>query len=126
MVYFTRAGNEVQIKDPTFPEGNPPRPNQRVGRSIGGAIKVARLGEDETHIRLNFVRIPNSQYLDMLSFFQSTVTWSAYTFQYQDWNGYTYSNARYMGGFNGWKRQRGGEVGGQWSGELEIMIDLGY
>lgn len=125
MIFFTRASNEVQLKDPTWPEGNPPRPNQTVGLSVGGAIKVARMGEDETIIRLNFVRIPNAQYLDLLSFLQSTVTWSSYTFQYQDWNQVTYNNVRYMSGLPEWRRRRGGGVGGQWSGELQLRVDQG-
>ncbi len=123
-IFFTRGATNITLNDPTWPEGSPPRPNQTVGYSVGGAIKVARRGNDETLIRLNFVRIPNAQKDTLQTFLQSTVTWSSYTFSYQDWNQTTWTSVRYLDGFPGWRRQRG-NAGGNWSGELILRVDMG-
>ena len=120
-IFFTRGAVELKLKDPTWPEGAEPSPNQTVGFSDGGAIKVARNGEDDILVRLNFVRVPAAEYTALDSFMKSTITYSAYTFQYQDWNQVTLNNMRYMSGFDSFKRQRGG----RWNGTLVLREDLG-
>lgn len=120
-VFFTRGAVELALKDPTWPDGAESSPNQTIGYSDGGAIKVARNGEDQVLVTLNFVRLPQDQYDALSSFMKSTITYSAYTFQYQDYNQSTINNMRYVSGFNTFKRIRGG----RWNGSLVLREDLG-
>jgi|19_taG_2_1085344.scaffolds.fasta_scaffold10978_2 hypothetical protein len=120
-VFFTRSSTECKLSNPTWPEGEESSPNQTVGISDGGALKIARNGEDEVLVRLNFVRLTSAEYTVLSSFMKSTITYSAYTFQYQDWNQVTRNNMRYMSGFNSFKRERGG----RYNGTLVLREDLG-
>tara|TARA_Y100000034_G_scaffold112444_1_gene146449 strand:+ start:201 stop:569 length:369 start_codon:yes stop_codon:yes gene_type:complete len=121
MIYFTRGSTEIGIKDPTWPEGPEVIPRQVVGLSGGGAVKVAVVGNPDTIARLVFRKIPSAQYAALLAFIQSTITFSAYTFQYKDWNNVTLNNMRYMGGIETWKRRRGNF----YEGTLALREDLG-
>jgi len=120
-VFFTRSTTELKLDNPTQPEGAEPSPRQVVGYSIGGGIKVARTGEDDIMVRLNFVRMTQAEYNNLSSFIKSTITYTAYTFQYQDWNQATLNNMRYISGFDTFKSARGG----YWSGTLVLKEDLG-
>jgi hypothetical protein len=120
-VYFTRGATTITLKNPMFPEGVEPVPRQVIGEAVGGAVKVAIVGSPDIIVNIRFKNITAADHTALYNFILNTVQFSAYTFQYQDWNETTIVSMRYMKGIDTWKRGRGGV----YAGSLEFKEDLG-
>lgn len=120
-VFFTKGATIVTLKNPTFPEGPEPVPRQVIGEAVGGALKVAIVGSPDVIVKLRFKGITSADYTLLYNFILNTSQFSAYTFQYQDWNATTIVSMRYMAGLDTWKRRKGGI----YDGTLELKQDLG-
>ena len=111
----------MSIADHLFPEDPGETYPMLVGRTMGGGIKTADLGDGSTdHIdmRVEF-RLSNADYVALRNFIQDTVKWSTTAFTFTDSNGTAFTNMHYISGLETFRR-----TNTLWFGAIRLSKDM--
>ena len=120
-IYNDGTNPAVTIADHLYPEAAGETYPMLVGRTMGGSIKTADMGDGSTdHIDLTVsYRLDNTDYTALRNFVQDTVKWSSLPFTFTDSNGTAFSNMHYLGGLEGFRRNRS-----HWFGSIRLGKDM--
>ena len=111
----------VSIADHLFPEDPGETYPMLVGRTMGGAVKTADLGDGSTdHIDMELqYRLNNTDYEALRDFIQDTVKWSSLSFTFTDSNGTAFTNMHYISGLPEFRRRNS-----LWFGAIRLSKDM--
>jgi hypothetical protein len=113
--------NAVSIADHLFPEDPGETYPMLVGRTMGGAVKTADLGDGSTdHIDMVVTyRLEAADYVLLRDFIQDTAKWSSVAFTFTDSNGTAFTNMHYISGLESFRRNRN-----LWFGSIRLAKDM--
>jgi hypothetical protein len=122
-VTFTSGSTSIVIKAPKLPEGEGYTYPMLLGRTMGGGMKTADLGDGSTawrqNIPLNFARLSRTDYEALRDFIKDTVLWQSGAFSYTDPHSNTLTNMHYISGIP----EARSMVGDKWNVPLVISKD---
>lgn len=124
-VTFTSGSTSIVIKNPRLPEGEGFTYPMLLGRTMGGGMKTADLGDGSTdwrqNVPLNFVRLSRTDYEALRDFIKDTVLWQSGAFSYTDGHSppNTLTDMHYISGIP----EARSMVGDRWNVPLVISKD---
>jgi len=113
--------NAVSIADHLFPEEHGQTYPMTIGRTMGGAVKTADLGDGSTdHIDMTIrYRLTDAHWVLLRNFIQDTARWGSVAFTFTDSNGTAYTNMHYISGLESFRRNNL-----IWTGAIRIAKDM--
>ena len=111
----------ITIQAPKWPYIPGEDQQVRFGRTAGGGIRSADLGDGTDHENpvLVFLNQSDANFTAMRDFIQDTLTLSKVAFTYTDPDGGTHANMHYVSGLPGFREDRG-----TWHGTLQLTKDM--
>ena len=108
-VTFTDGASPITIKAPSYPEEEGRTYTHLVGRTMGGGVKVADMGDGTVHENpiLHFRDMTNAHYINAKTFFEATVDFSKTALTYTDPHSAAHTNMHYLGGLERARSKRG-------------------
>ena len=112
----------VTVKSPSYPEEEGRTYTHLIGRTMGGGIKTADMGDGTVHQNpvLHFRDMTNAHYSSLKTFFETTVSFSKTSFTYPDPHAAAHTNMHYLGGI---ERARS-KKGNRWDFDVRLTKDL--
>jgi hypothetical protein len=113
--------NAVSIADHLFPEDPGETYPMLIGRTMGGAVKTADMGDGSTdHIDMVVrYRLSDADYVLLRDFIQDTAKWGSVSFTFTDSNGTAFTNMHYIGGLETFRRNKL-----IWTGQIRLAKDM--
>jgi len=111
----------VSIADHLFPEDPGESYPMLVGRTMGGAVKTADLGDGSTdHIDMIVsYRLDNTDFEALRDFIQDTVKWASLPFTFTDSNGTAFTSMHCISGLESFRRNNN-----LWTGAIRLSKDM--
>lgn len=109
-ITLTCGAVEVTTRAPRYPEGEYRRGSQVIGRSWGGAFRVADLaasGTDREELELHFVGLTRDEYEDIRDLITDTADFTTEALTYTDPWSADHTNLHYVSGLEGAQATRG-------------------